>query len=408
MLDLGTLSEVGARLQVTLKGALESIPNAPQRPQALARALRVNKNLTSRLCAALRTQDPLATMSLVPGPAPLRQVIQAAAALGADRDQVKLARHAIEEFESIIRDEFDDRAGLDAVLGTMVPEMRRRHELAAKQAVFRGMESIKGISVDVALVTFVVHPSAETSERVDTALIGGYYGLRRIRPGASIEFSIRLSKTPFEQNPLRERLPGGNGAAGGEVNGEVPPDPLLRPFCRPTGLTLNRTDYDGELASYEVAGTAIGRSAAIDVVLGEYYPRYLRSDPPSPGRVRHFDSTIEQPCKVLVFDVLLHESLWPGTGFDLTIYDTTIKGMVDPNDPLRRKSRLSLAESVQPVEGGLAGLRSTHVPQYPELLAHVLGRLGWIDGRFRAHRCTIAYPLYGSQVCLVARPGIER
>jgi hypothetical protein len=399
VLELESLSEVGEQLRSSLQEALDSIPNVPQRPQELARKLKLNGNLTSRLCAALRSHDPLAAMSLVPGPVPLRRLLRAASATGADQACVKRAHQAIEQFESVIREEFDDRAGLDGLLGMKVPEMRRRHELTAKQAVFRGMEAIKGISSDAASVTYLVHPSAGSAEHVDLVMVGGYFGLRRLRPGVAIQFTAELGKTgsgapangagDAGSEPVRESLPG-----------DMKDAPLIREFCRPSDMTVTRENF-GDLACYEVASSAIGRSSAIDVTLAEWYPRRMtRLSRPANGRIRHFDATIEQPCKLFVFDLLLHKDVWPGAAFDLSIYDTTIKGTVDPNNERRKKDEFALAETLQPVGDGIDALRSSKLPRYVELHARVMERMGWQAQDFRAMRCQVAYPVYGSQVCL--------
>jgi hypothetical protein len=393
MLDIQVLSEVGTQLRGALQGALESMPNGFQRPQEMAKTLRLNKNLTSRVCAAIRSQDPLATMSLVPGPVPLRQLLRAASANGADKSRVTIAHEAIEQFEAVIRDEFDDRAGLDAVLGTMVPETRRRHELAAKQAVFRGMEAIKGVSTDVAAVTFLAHPSAADPERADAVMVGGLFGLRRIRPGSSIQFTAQQSQT-LGPDSTRLPLPGG-GTDGG---------PLLREFCRPENLDVSRTTR-GQYVRFDVGGTRIGRSSAMDIVLSEYYPRIYSRFEPKPGRIRHFSATVEQPSKLFIFDVLVHESLWPGAAFEIHAFDTTVRGMADPNDHEQVQNEIRLVENVQTIGTGINGLRSSKLPGYVELLTHVAGRMSWNADKFRAFRCQISYPVYGSQICLFYRSG---
>jgi hypothetical protein len=321
-------------------------------------------------------------------------MLRAATAIGADRNEVKIATQAVQQFEAVINEEFDDRAGLDAVLGTMVPEMRRRNELAAKQAVFRGMESVKGVSCDVSVVSFIVHPSATDPGRADALMLGAYFGLRRVRPDAAVKFTAQLGHSSA---PNRTRL---------ALLGEGSDAPLLRDFCRPQNLQVSRTER-GNMVAYELTGRAIGRSAAVDVVLAECYPGFYSSLPrPNDGRIRHFDCTIEQPSKLLVMDLLIHDSLWPGASFDALIYDTTIKGMVDPNDADNAKDQFNLGESVQSLGMGAAQLRSSKLPRYVELHEHAMQRMGWDSGAFRALRCQIAYPVYGSQICLIHRsPG---
>lgn len=53
---------------------------------------------------------------------------------------------------------------------------------------------------------------------------------------------------------------------------------------------------------------------------------------------------------------------------------------------------------------GIDRFRCEEIPRYPELLASMLERLGQDGRRFRAYRCRIAYPFYGSQACMLFTP----
>ena len=62
--------------------------------------------------------------------------------------------------------------------------------------------------------------------------------------------------------------------------------------------------------------------------------------------------------------------------------------------------RLDLAESIQPLGRGIAKVRASEVPWYPQLLTTVCNKLAWTGDSFRTYRCRIDYPLYGSQVAI--------
>ena len=59
-----------------------------------------------------------------------------------------------------------------------------------------------------------------------------------------------------------------------------------------------------------------------------------------------------------------------------------------------------MAESIQSLGRGAGVARDARAPMYVDLLRHVFERTGWDDRRFRVYRCSIAYPLYGSQVAI--------
>lgn len=389
MQQLQTLTDMGAQLRSLLQEAIDSCPppGLPRRPYEMAKALKVDKSMTSRLCTALKSEDPLATVSLLPGAQPLKQFLKALKTSGGDREKIDAAQGAVDEFEMIVKSEFDDRAGLHAVVGTVIPEMAKRHELAAKQAVFRGMETIKGVSADHSTYTCVFHPSAEDHERVDVVTLSGLYGLRRVRPGALVHQTI--SERPAEQyahNPL----------------GTEQDSPVFREFCRPSDMEIARQDLAGR-TRFEVTGSAFGRSSAVDFVIADYLPRAFPRDP-QPDRISGINSAVDEPAKHLVLDVLVHESLWRQNGYELRIYDTVTDGWVNLNAPNIRPEQLHLSESVEQLGRGIGRLRSVKIPRYLELVSTAVERMGWDAEAFRCYRCQIDYPVYGSQISLIQTP----
>ena len=77
-----------------------------------------------------------------------------------------------------------------------------------------------------------------------------------------------------------------------------------------------------------------------------------------------------------------------------------LDGIADVNDPTRDIDRLELSESVQLLGRGLARCRTAEIPRYVEMLRRVCEALRWDGERFRAYRCRIEYPIYGSQVVM--------
>lgn len=160
------LSAEGTSLVSALRLVLDSLPAGlgEAGTRELARGLGVDKSLASRVLSALRAEDPLAALAQMPGPVPLRELLRAARKKGAAATAVSRAEAALEAYSTTLKTRFEDRSGLDAVLSAALPEARRRFEITARQAVFRGVSAIKGISTEVSSVSFVMHPgsSAET------------------------------------------------------------------------------------------------------------------------------------------------------------------------------------------------------------------------------------------------------
>ena len=88
----------------------------------------------------------------------------------------------------------------------------------------------------------------------------------------------------------------------------------------------------------------------------------------------HRYAVVGTPTKSLIFDVLVHEEVYPGADPAMVIYDTALDGVADVNDQARDIDRLDLWESIQSLGNDVSRFRTTEVPRYAQMLRHVLGR----------------------------------
>lgn len=388
------MAAIGDALARALDGLLAEAPGSPRGPQALATALGVDKVLASRVLKAARATDPIAVTHLVPGPEPLRRFIGAAADHGARPDTIEAADQAVSRFEALIRDEAGDRGSLDAIISAWLPEAREGFAVRRKQAAYRAMSQLKGASADVDLATVFVHP-ADDPDRLDVVWLFGMLGLQRLRPGARIKFATRRMTDGAE--PRKPTT----------LDGE-PVESLeglrLDAFCsRPTArLDVHRA---GEAVHYTLAGDEYGPRSAVDLVFAERnrgeLPRYV---PAGRKRKAWFFAEVATPLRTLSFTALVHDDVYPGEDPQLHIYDTVPEGVANVNDPSRDIDRTEHTESVQRLEGGAAAMRDSGVHRYGDMVAHVLDRTGWSPGAFRAYRCRVEFPIYGSQVVMAFDP----
>src|SRR6185503_2268285 len=237
-----------------LRAILASSPFAGLGPIEVARNLGVDKTFASRLMSALRARDPLTALSLLPGVVPMRQFVAAAAQHGASARAVRAAERALRAFDHELQRAFGTRTRLDAALGDSLPEARRRHEDTARQSVYRGMALIKGVSIDMECFTWIVHPSAPNSKRVDLLFLAAFVGIHRLRPTAR----FRAAGT---RGPNRSR-PGAR---------------LLRRFCRPNLFTVT-VSTEKDYTFYEIATGSVRRDAAADVFMTEFFPKTASVD----------------------------------------------------------------------------------------------------------------------------------
>jgi hypothetical protein len=381
---------VGSELARAVRAVIDAVPGGPNGPADLARTLGIDKVLASRLLKAARNRDPMAALYHMPGPDPLRRVLRGASSRGVPKELLAGAKQAVDQFETLIRREAGDRSALAAMISAWLPEARAEFELRRKQTAFRAMSELKGSAMETSLATVVLHPS-EDQTHLDVIWIFGLFGLRRLRAGCTVRFASRRL-TRDDAGRLPRTLDG------------VPVDGFdglrLEEFCSspPAKLRVERT---GEVVHYTLGDDAFGPRSATDLVFVEVNRAELgRYIPASEGRRRYVFAEVSTPVRLLVFDALLHEDVFPGVDPGLYIYDTAFEGVADVNDRARDGDRLDLRESIQPLGQGIARFRTTEVPRYAELLRHVCSKLGWDGERFRGYRCRIDYPIYGTQVAM--------
>lgn len=383
------VDQVGKSLAEAFRATLVEIPGSPLRPQELARRLGIKKDLSHRVVRACGSLDPISVVHLMPGPAPLRQFL-AAASEQVQPAVLDRAEAAVREFEQLIQERAGDRTSLDAIISEWLPEVREKFEVYNKQAVYRGMAQLKGVSADVSVNTAILHPSAD-GRAVDGVWIVGFLGLRRIRPGATVHFSSRRFGLGDEALTLeRQRVEGLHGL-------------LLEQFCT-SPLPRLRAEQHGRVVHYSLVDESVGPGSAVNLLIAELTPRCMRRFSQGDGRPYGPSAEASTPSKTLLLDVLLHEDVYPGVDPEVIVVDTAVNGVAQLADESRTIDRLDLVQDARPLGVGLTSLRVPEIPDYVGIVRHVMGRLGWAAERFRGFRCKVPYPVYGSQTFLAFQP----
>jgi len=388
------IARTGEDLLEAFRGVLGSVPDQPQGPQALAKRIHIDKVLASRLLKAVRSPDAMSVLHRMPGPEPLRRVLRAASKQGADADLVERAERAVARFEGLIRDDLGDRGALDAIVSAWVPEARREFELRRKQTAYRAMSQLKGAEARAILATVVLHPAAD-GQTLDIVWINGLIGLHRIRPGAAVKLVTRRI-VPEESGRAPFTLSGDRIEEGQLA--------LYDDYCSdpPPRVELHRA---GDVIHYTLADGAFGPGAVQDVVTAEVNRGEMRRYVPRETRRKGYVfAEAALPARALQLDAIVHREVYPGSDPTLRLYDTAFEGVADVNDPGREIDQLDLLESVEFLGQGVARIGSSVVPRYTRMIGDVFARLGWDRSAYRAYRCLIDYPVYGTQVALCFDP----
>jgi len=382
------IADVGGHLGSSLVAVLGELPEGEMGPQRLARALGLDKVLMSRLLKAVRSADPIAVAYHAPGPEPLRRFLKAAKAGGAKAASVKTGLAAVDAFDDLIRGEAGDRSSLTAMISAWLPEARFEFELRRKQAAYRAMSELKGVSARVNLSTVILHPTGDGA-MLDVVWLSGLLGVTRLRPDAPIKITTRrFADATEERRP--ETL---SGQPIEDIAGL-----RLDEFCQATPAELEVREVNG-VFQYLMAGSDFGPKSATDLLLAEVNRAEMPdSVPKGSGRKGFVFSGLGTPSRTMVFDVLLHRDVYAGSEPELYLYDTRLDGLADVNDPTRDIDRFDSSETIQVMGRGLGRFRSPAVARYPEMLAHVFTSMSWDESEFRGYRVVIEYPIYGSQV----------
>jgi hypothetical protein len=374
--EIQSLVQLGEQLRHALLKVIRSSPLDGLGPIEAARILGIDKTLSSRLLAALRADDPLLALGLLPGTVPMRQFVKAARDHGASAGSVRAAQAALSAFDHELQRTFGTRTRLNAALADSLPQTRRRQLEGARQAVYRGMALIRGMSIDAVGITWIIHPGQRDPGSIDALVLASYAGIRKLRSTARI------------------RLTGKHTFARPQA-----PASLLKEFCRPGKISIETTDQ-GQLQCYELSVDSIARDSSADVHLSESLGQIGPRRPQEVERVYAFGDVVAYPCRRLALNMLVHDSLWRGRSFSLSAFDTALRGAVQPPDPTREVDR---AELDCTVSSGLANdqaRRVTSIPRLYEVLEHLARPLGHSLDDFRMTTWEVVYPTYGSHVLL--------
>lgn len=387
---------LGRKLADRVSHVVGALPTQPQGPVLLAKAVGVDKVLTSRLLRAAASRDPIAVLQLMPGPDPLRGFATAAGKKGVPTNLVKDLIESADDFDAMIRVEAGDRGGFDAILASWLPEARAEFELRRKQAVFRAMSQLKGIAADAYVASAMIAPNPDGAH-LDVVWTFGYMGLQRLRPNAPFKLVSRRVSAPHAPNdakPPRHPLTlDGHESEG--IEGL-----LIRGYCTSPLPPLSVTRA-GDSMHYALADDLFGPRSLRDLVFCEVNLAELpRAIPATPKRKRFVYTDISTPASLLVFDLLLHKDIRGPSDAGLLIYDTGAQGTANVNDPARDVDRLDLSESIASLGSGLAKTRISEAPWYTAHLQTICEKRGWNPGDFHPYRTRIDYPLYGTQIAL--------
>jgi hypothetical protein len=390
MTTSGTASEPAAfqddlaRTVRLLRGALTdllaSVSADPAVPQEMSRQLGIDKTLAWKTARLVTSEDPVASLEHLPGPAGLKILLAAVSAAGAPAIAVERVRRAKLAFDRMVELHSGDRATLSVMLAGLPSESNspRRVEAARKQS-FLGNSATWGIQARLRLGLHVIAPNGDDGSLLDVLTIGAIHDLRRLRTNTRwplvVHQSYGANVTPLSSSDDALERGGSDGA------------PLIREFCSKPLPTLRAVDVPNGTA-WELCPGPVGRTASMTATFGFLRRGMAPIVASEPDEVGEHLTELNIPVESVLIDLLVHKDLpfpMPPQVRLVSRMQTDVVLSADEDN----RYILPVPEQVTPIGSVVS---TPLLPRQPELVEMAVSRMGRQLGEFQGYRLVMRYP----------------
>jgi hypothetical protein len=382
-----------AEVRAALAGVLSSFDPPIHRPRDLCRVLGLHQTLAWKVLRVVEGPDIFADARFIPGPAGLQRFHDAAVEQGIAPDVVDTSRRAFDKFHALIGSHAGDRASLDLMLNGMVADDRIQADgRSLRKQGFRCASATWGVQMKTRVLSKILSPGAKPGT-MDVALIRGFIGMRRIRPGAP----LTLARVVILDN---------DGKARRQVVSE-PLEPesassgvfLLREFCSEPLPEIRIVPGPDGTPEQQLGEAPIGRAAT--VFSGEVMRSSVSRYRDEHNRFTNTALVARAPVEAAVIDLWTHRELFPNLMPRSLLYGE-LCGVPWYKQVPASAERLPFQETPRPMGGGLDAARLTGVPRYLQVMQHSFSLLGWNPDDFVLHRLRVDYPVIATAMVLQA------
>lgn len=383
------LTSAFASLRVSLQSLLSTLDVDRETSPEVARRLNLSRNLTWKVSKVLASQDLHEALQHLPGDAAIDLLLKAAEQRGVPEQTIRSVRESCRELDRVVEVHVGDRSTLDLYLDGMAGGANERLEQSRKLA-FRGNSGIWGLQAKARITTAFVAPSSTHEDLLDTAIVGGIVGLRRLRPVVRWPLfrshRYRADGSPESNQPVGEAI---------DPDFDSPDVPrLIGEFCSTTTLPI-RAVRDSRGLMYELMEGRVGNTGAFTCFFGSIYRAHAARYASEDDRTGEFGSHAMLPFETLQFDLFVHRDLPFADGVEVRTV-----GHFDGAPPRDDTMLAPIAESARELSGRPPLVATPLVDHYDRLIAKVFDRAGWAQHEFRALRLSIVYPPMNSTVIM--------
>lgn len=371
------VSDVLGELSQAFAEVLAGLPMPIRRAVDLERALQFDKKLAWQIFRFARATNPAVEGLNVPSAAAVRRLMSAAEGRGVSTEATARLIEVFERYETFVAEHAGDRDSFHSMVGSVIGEVDGPVSDKHRLAMYKAQSHLWGLRADAAVRCTIFHPKLDAPDKLDAAVVVGCRNLHRLRQGAHVAIQA------------------GSYERGAKSVGAGDPPVLLKEFSDPIGGGQWESEEEMGFARLEL--NDLGRGAAASF----YILKLNRPSPDSPQMNLDNTVAISVPTPLQVMDLLVPAGLSNPTTPKVTVYGSRSKfpyADFKPVDVLPYQELVSTVRSVS-VPPPLVDL-----PQYQDVVTHVLRSLGWEKMRFDAYRCRVAYPFFHTHIQLKVDP----
>ena len=369
-----------------LDGVMSLLPGPITRASELQHALEVDKALAWRVFNAVECPDAFTAARYLPRSAGIRSFLVAARRKGVESSSLERVNAAVEALDRVVKSHAGDRKRFDMLLAAHSVEGRQEADLAHRRIAFEGNSYVWGASADVQLRSAFLAPSADRGF-ADMANLRGLLGLEFLRPAMSWPVGITWPR----QDDLRTTR---EASIEPLFDLDDAPDDAASLFFSDPGLRVESRVSEGGGRQYMVSTERVGATGAISCVTGDVVRPVGPLTAEEGSRNAGAMATISCPVRLLILDVLVHRSLFPGVVPDVVIRSDFSPGYEGQSHPM------PLTEAPVFMGPATGPIRTSEVPRYDEMRSFVFESVGWSASEFDVFRLRVEYPILSTALAL--------
>jgi hypothetical protein len=360
-------------------------------PRGAARELDIDKTLAWKISKITAGPDPLAAMSMLPGPASRRTLLRAFAKAGAPAELIDRGRVVFGEFQAMIEEHADDRETFEMMVPAISRDGRRAAEEAQRKQAFQGNSAIWGMHCRVRTWSYIVCPS-EDPDFGNVGVLGSFVDVRRLRRDMRMTLAtiaaLKDDGRAMSGNAIRPLDP-----ARPEFDGM----PTLPEFCRGTVPPIARVPGPSGITNYRLMEGEVGNAGAFTWSIGWRHPGVIARWRTAQDACGEFGVNMLIPAEAAQLDLYVHKSFWPDLKPECSVF-SLLPGEAPVAHPGTDRQAVPVEMTVERLHQDPLDLAVHDVPNYPRMIEWAMGSMGHEPSEFAGYRIRMRYPILSTAI----------